>query len=68
MSIDVIFSESELFYGEKTYLTSLFSDVNPRTIDEASRERENGDLHNGTEQQSIKMEAVIGVNQREWKL
>jgi hypothetical protein len=61
VSMDVTFRESEPFYGEKTYLTSLFPDLDSPTMDDVSREGENSDLHNGShEQQRSNMKAVIG--------
>lgn len=51
------------FYGEKTDLSFLF-EVDSTNEDEVSREGENRDVQDGlTEQQSSKMEVVIGTPQ-----
>jgi hypothetical protein len=61
VSMDVTFRESELFYGEKTDLTSLFPDLDSPTMDDVSREGESGDgdVSASNEHQQRKMDVVI---------
>jgi hypothetical protein len=58
VSMDVIFRESVPFYGERIDLSFMF-EPHSTSIDEASREGENGDAKASNEQQLRKMDAVI---------
>ena len=59
--MNVTFRESEPFYGEKTYLSSLFSslDSNITTSDDQEEESEDSTMRGGDDQPR-RMEAVIG--------
>ena len=56
--MDVTFRELVPFYGEKTDLSFMF-ESDSTSIDESSREGENGDVNDSNEQPLRKMDAVI---------